>query len=128
MEVLLLRCSRPNWMTTNLRLNLSETHGLLAITLLIGSPGLTSVGRSVTLLLAFVKAIILGFSLLKIHDQDFCSLLDIYVFRNRTFSSTREGSVFVRRRYVRCFSTSISALSRRPGHYGLRAPFVTALY
>jgi hypothetical protein len=47
------------------------------------------ISRSVKLLLAFASAVIPGSSLLEIHDQDFCSLLDIYVFRNEVFSSTR---------------------------------------
>jgi hypothetical protein len=32
-----------------------------------------------------------GFSLLKIHDKDFCSLIDMYVFGNEASSSTRGG-------------------------------------
>jgi hypothetical protein len=50
-----------------------------------------SVGQSVKFLLAFASTVIPAFSLLEIHDQDFCSLLDMYVFRNAAFSSTREG-------------------------------------
>jgi hypothetical protein len=65
------------------------------------------IGRSVKLLLAFASAVISGFSLLEIHDQDFCSLLDMHVFRNGTFSSTKEGSVFLCRRCVCC--TVVSA-------------------
>jgi hypothetical protein len=55
--------------------------------------------RSVKLLLAFTSTAIPGFSLLKIHDQDFCSLLDLYVFQNGASSSTREGSVILCRLY-----------------------------
>jgi hypothetical protein len=47
-----------------------------------------SVGRSVKLLLDFASTVILGFRLFEIRDQDFCSLLDMYVTRNGTFSST----------------------------------------
>jgi hypothetical protein len=46
-------------------------------------------GRSIKLLLAFASTVIPGFSVLEIHEQDFCSLLDMYVFRNGAFSSTR---------------------------------------
>jgi hypothetical protein len=47
-------------------------------------------------------AVIPGFSLLEIHDQDFYSVLDMYVFRNGACSSTKEGSVFLCRRYICC--------------------------
>jgi hypothetical protein len=47
-----------------------------------------------------MKTVIPGFSLLEIHDQDFCSLLDMYVFRNGASCSTKEGSVFLCRPYV----------------------------
>jgi hypothetical protein len=99
--------------------------------LLVVPQGRRSVGRSVKLLLVFASTVIPGFSLFEINDQEFCSLLDMYVFRNGASSSTKEGSVFLCRRYVCCtvsFSTSISALSRRSSHYGLCACFVTALY
>jgi hypothetical protein len=39
----------------------------------------TFFGRSFRLLLAFTSTDIAGFSLLKIRDQEFCSLPDIYV-------------------------------------------------
>jgi hypothetical protein len=39
-------------------------------------------GQWVKLLLAFTSTVIPGFGLLKIHDQDFYSLLDMYVFQN----------------------------------------------
>jgi hypothetical protein len=48
-------------------------------------------GRSVKLLLAFASTVIPGFNLLKIHEQDFYSLLDVLVFRNGASSSTKEG-------------------------------------
>jgi uncharacterized membrane protein len=41
-----------------------------------------SVGLSVKLLLAFASTVVPGISLLEIHGQGFCSLLDTYVFRN----------------------------------------------
>jgi hypothetical protein len=42
----------------------------------------------------FSSAVISGFSLLEIHDQDFYSLLDIYVFRNGASSAAKEGRSF----------------------------------
>jgi hypothetical protein len=54
--------------------------------------------RSVKLLLAFASTVIPGFSILEIQDQDFYSLLDMYVFRNGASSSTKEGSLFLFRR------------------------------
>jgi hypothetical protein len=45
-----------------------------------------SIGRSVKLLLAFVSTVIPGFSPLEIHDQDFYSLLDAYVFQNYVYT------------------------------------------
>jgi hypothetical protein len=60
------------------------------------------VGQSVKLLLAFASTVVPGFSLLEIHDQDFCSLLDMQVVRNGASLSTKEGSVFLCRRYVYC--------------------------
>jgi hypothetical protein len=70
-----------------------------------------SVGGSVKLLLIFDSTVIPGFSLLEIHDEDFCSLLDVYVFRNGTSSSTRERSIFlcctiVSARYIRAVTAS----------------------
>jgi hypothetical protein len=59
------------------------------------------------LLLAFANTVIPGFSLLEIHDQDFCSLLDMYVFRNGAPSSMKEAPVFLYRGYVCC--TVVSA-------------------
>jgi hypothetical protein len=50
---------------------------------------------SVKLLLAFSSTVFPGFSLLEIHDQGFCFLLDIYMFRNGVSSLTREASVFL---------------------------------
>jgi hypothetical protein len=47
--------------------------------LVVRSIGL-SVSQSVKLMLAFSSTVIPGFSLLEIHDQDFYSLLDMYVF------------------------------------------------
>jgi hypothetical protein len=42
-------------------------------------------GQSVKLQLAFASTVIHGFSLLKIHDQDLYSLLDLYMFLNGRF-------------------------------------------
>jgi hypothetical protein len=50
------------------------------------------IGRSVKLLLAFVRKDIPGFSLLEINDQDFCSFLHMFVFRNGTSSKARNSS------------------------------------
>jgi hypothetical protein len=47
--------------------------------------------RSVELLLASATTVIPGFSLLEIRDQDFCSLLQMHVFRNEESSLTRGG-------------------------------------
>jgi hypothetical protein len=49
------------------------------------------VSQSDKLLLAFASTVIPGFSLLKIHDQDFYSLLDMCEFRNGASSSMKEG-------------------------------------
>jgi hypothetical protein len=54
-----------------------------------------SVGRYVKFLLTFASMVISGFSLLAIHDQDFYSLLDMYMFRNVASSSMKEASVFL---------------------------------
>jgi hypothetical protein len=74
-----------------------------------------SVDRSVKLLLVFASTVISGFSLLEIHDQDFYSLLDIYVFRNGASSSTKEESVFQCRRYVCCTVVSAPVYTRCHG-------------
>jgi hypothetical protein len=59
------------------------------------------------LLLVFASIVIPGFFLFEIHDQDFCSLLDMYVFRNGASSSSREWFGFPCSRYVCC--TVVSA-------------------
>jgi hypothetical protein len=61
----------------------------------------------VKLLLDFASTVIPGFSLLEIHDQDFYSLSDMYVFRNGASSSPKKGPVFLCRRYACC--TVVSA-------------------
>jgi hypothetical protein len=53
------------------------------------------------LLLAFANTVSPGLSLLEIHDQDFYSLLDMYVFENGAFSSTKERSVYVGATWLR---------------------------
>jgi hypothetical protein len=64
--------------------------------------GAAVIGQSVKLLLAFPITIIPAFSLLKIHDQDFYFLLDMYVFRNWATSLTKEGLVSLCRCYNCC--------------------------
>jgi hypothetical protein len=48
----------------------------------------SQVSQSVKLLLAFTSAVISGFSLLEVHDQDFYSLLDMYMFQKELSSHT----------------------------------------
>jgi hypothetical protein len=66
------------------------------------SPGFAKAVRLVELLLAFASTVISGFSFVEIHDEDFYSLLDMYMFGNAATSWTREVSVFLCRRYVCC--------------------------
>jgi hypothetical protein len=75
---------------------------------------LTTIGQSVKLLLAFASTVISGFSL-QIHEHDFCSLLDMYVFRNGASSTTEEGSVYLYRRYVCCTVASARVYPRCHG-------------
>jgi hypothetical protein len=49
----------------------------------------------VKLLLAFACILIPGFTVLEIQEQDFYSLIDMYVFRNGDSSLTKEVSVFL---------------------------------
>jgi hypothetical protein len=49
-----------------------------------------AVCRSVNFLLNFASTAFPAFSPLKVQDQDYCSLLDIYVFRNGASSTTKE--------------------------------------
>jgi hypothetical protein len=44
----------------------------------------------------------MGLGLVEINDQEFCSLLDMYMFRNGASSSTGEGSISLCRRYFCC--------------------------
>jgi hypothetical protein len=69
-----------------------------------------SIGRSVKLLLVFASTIIPGFSLLEIHDQDFYSLIDIYVYGNGASSST-EGSGFLLVCRLNVCCTRVSAVT-----------------
>jgi hypothetical protein len=72
----------------------------------------------------------LASGLVHIYDQDFCSLLGIYVFSSGASSLMREGvgfSVYVLYLLHHSFSMSISMLSQHPADHGLCAPFVTAL-
>jgi hypothetical protein len=73
----------------------------------------------------------LASGLVETFDQDFCYLLDLYMFRNGglLFDEGRGRSLSGGATFVSpCFSTSISALSQRPGPYGHCAPFVTPLF
>jgi hypothetical protein len=52
----------------------------------------------------FASTVIPGFSLLEIHDREFCSVLDTYMFRNGASSSAKGGrAIFLCRRYVCCW-------------------------
>jgi hypothetical protein len=51
---------------------------------------LGGLGRSLKLLLVLASTFLTS-GLLEIYDQDFCSLLDMYVFRNGASSSTKGG-------------------------------------
>jgi hypothetical protein len=79
-----------------------------------------AVGQSVKLLLVFISIVTPGFSLFKIHDEDFYSLLDIYIFRNGASSWTKEGSVFIcstvvsTQEYPRCHGVQVSMDSVHP--------------
>jgi hypothetical protein len=72
-------------------------------------------GRLFKLLMAFASTVIPGFSLLEIHDQDFYSLLYMYMFRNWASSSTKEVSVFLCKRYVCCIVVSAQVYPRCHG-------------
>jgi hypothetical protein len=76
--VALVRCSHTYWTVTHV------------------------IGQLVKLLQAFASTFIPDFSLLEICDQDFCSLLDINMFRNGASYSTRKQSVFLCRHYICC--------------------------
>jgi hypothetical protein len=81
------------------------------------------------LLLVFASTVISAFNL-EVHDQDIESLLDTYMFENWVSSSTnvRIGlSIYALRLLHRSFSSSISALSRRLGHWTL-CTLATVLY
>jgi hypothetical protein len=71
--------------------------------------------RSVKLLLVFASTVIPGFGLLEIHDQNFCSLLNMNVFRNGASSSTKVGSVCLCKRYVCCTVVSARVYPRSHG-------------
>jgi hypothetical protein len=63
-----------------------EINWLLAANSLLAS-------ESVKLLLAFASTVIPGFSLLVINDQDFYSLLEMYVFQNWAKSKPKSKSL-----------------------------------
>jgi hypothetical protein len=54
-------------------------------------------------------------SLLEIRDQDFCALLNMYVFANGASFSTKEGSVFLCRHYICCTVVSARVYPRCHG-------------
>jgi hypothetical protein len=88
------------------------------------------VSWSVKLLLVLTSTVILGSGLIEIYDQDFCSVLDIPVFRSGDSSSIRGEdslSVYALHLLHPSFSMCISMLSLHPSHYWLCASFVTAL-
>jgi hypothetical protein len=95
----------------------SETHGAHYHILLSDSSGSlqsysVALGRLVKLLLTFDSTVIPGFSLLKMHDQHFYSLLDRYVFGNVDSSLMKERLVFVCRHYICCTVVSARAYLR----------------
>jgi hypothetical protein len=74
-----------------------------------------TVGGSIKLLLIFASTITPGLSLLEIRDQHFYSYSNMYVFRNGAFSSTKERSVLLRKRYVCCTVVPAQAYPRCHG-------------
>jgi hypothetical protein len=60
--------------------------------------------------MAFASTVIPAFSLFEIHDQDFCSLVEMYVFRNWASSSMKEGSVL---KYLYYLSVSRATYIKR---------------
>jgi hypothetical protein len=78
----------------------------VCVCLVLGETEVLMVCWPIKLLVAFANAVIPGCSL-RIHDQDFYYLLDMYVFRNGASFSMKEGSVFLCMHYVCC--TVVSA-------------------
>jgi hypothetical protein len=72
-------------------------------------------GRSVKLLLVFASAVIPGFSLFEVHDQDFYSLLDMHVLEMGLPLRRGEGLIFLCRRYVGCTVLSARVYPRCHG-------------
>jgi hypothetical protein len=74
-----------------------------------------SVSQSARLLLGLISTVIPVFSLRDIHDQEFGSVLHMYMFRNWIFSLMREGeeSIFLRRHHVGCTVVSARIYPRR---------------
>jgi hypothetical protein len=75
------------------------------------------VGPSVKLLPSPAQSF-LASALVEIYEQDFCSVLYMYMLRNGASSLMRGGVLSVEALLLlhHSFSTSISALSQRPGH------------
>jgi hypothetical protein len=93
----------------------SKSHGTHDLILLSDGSNSLQIGRSGLLLLAFASTVTRGFIVLEIRDQDFYSLLDMSVFRNGASPSTREGRIFVCRRYVCCTDVSARVYPRCHG-------------
>jgi hypothetical protein len=72
-----------------------------------------SVRHSVKMVLAFASTVIPGFSLLEIHDQNFCSLLDMYVFPKPPLKPPRSRTtlcrLFMTSHYMKILSKSARA-------------------
>jgi hypothetical protein len=122
MEIFLLSCLRLCRLATISQLTNNSLKSRLST---------NSYRLSARFLLTFTSTVIPGFSLIEIHEQDFCSLLDMYVFRNGASSSTRKEFVFLRIQALGLlhgsFSTNKSSSLRRSGHYRLCASFFTEL-
>jgi hypothetical protein len=62
-------------------------------------------------LLVFEAQSLLSSDLIEIYDQDFCSLLDMRVFRSGASFRREEGSVFLFRRHVCCTKVQSSPVN-----------------
>jgi hypothetical protein len=95
-----------------------------------GQSASQSVGRSVKLLLVFGSTLISSSAFSRAMNKNF--------ILSQTCTCSEMGPLFDEGGVClptwalgflfRSYSTNISAVSRRPGRYGLCAPFVTALY
>jgi hypothetical protein len=96
-DIPLFPVSRPYWVATISRQPHTLTVDFSWHFLQLLAPWLNwlpTVGRSVKLLLAFVSTVIPGSGLLEIHDQDFQSLVDVYVFRNGASSESESELLY----------------------------------